>query len=84
VADNGPGIPAEDLPHVFERFYRVDKARSRNDAPPGGSGAGLGLAIVKALLEQNGGQISVASQPGQGTVASVALNVVSVLDKTAG
>jgi len=73
VADSGPGIPLEDLPHVFERFYRVDRARSRSDAQPGGSGAGLGLAIVKALLEQNGGQITVASQPGQGTVFSVEL-----------
>ncbi len=73
VADSGPGIPPEDLPHVFERFYRVDKARSRSDAQPGGSGAGLGLAIVKALLEQNGGQITVASQPGQGTVFTVGL-----------
>ena len=75
VADSGPGIPAEDLPHVFERFYRVDKARSRSDAQPGGSGAGLGLAIVKALLEQNGGQITVASQPGQGTTFTVELPV---------
>jgi signal transduction histidine kinase len=74
VADSGPGIPAEDLPHIFERFYRVDKARSRSDAQPGGSGGvGLGLAIVKALVEQNGGQITVASQPGQGTVFSVEL-----------
>ncbi|HSN74037.1 MAG TPA: ATP-binding protein, partial [Anaerolineae bacterium] len=73
VADSGPGIPAEDLPHVFERFYRVDKARSRSDVEPGSSGAGLGLAIVKALLEQNGGQITVESQPGRGTLFTVEL-----------
>ena len=73
VADSGPGIPAEDLPHVFERFYRVDKARSRSDVQPGSNGAGLGLAIVKALLEQNSGQITVESQPGLGTIFTVEL-----------
>jgi two-component system phosphate regulon sensor histidine kinase PhoR len=77
VADSGPGIPAEDLPYVFERFYRVDKARSRSDTQPGSSGAGLGLAIVKALLKQNDGQVTAASQPGQGTVFTIELPLPS-------
>jgi signal transduction histidine kinase len=67
VRDNGIGIPPHDLPHVFDRFYRVDKARSRR----AGQGAGLGLAIVKTLVEQNGGTIQVESRPGEGTVFSL-------------
>ena len=60
VEDTGPGIPAEDLPHIFDRFYRVDKARSRQRGSQNdlGSGAGLGLSITKALVEQNGGVIA--------------------------
>ena len=64
VADTGSGIPQADLPHIFDRFYRVDKARSRRS---GLHGAGLGLSIVQALVVQNGGQISVTSAVGQGT-----------------
>ncbi len=60
VADTGVGIAAEHLPHVFERFYRVDTARSRTDG-----GSGIGLAIVRALVEAHGGRVSVASA-GQG------------------
>jgi signal transduction histidine kinase len=68
VSDTGPGILPEDLPHIFERFYRADKARSRNVGASGqGSGAGLGLSIVQALVQQNDGQICVDSSPGQGT-----------------
>ncbi len=69
VSDTGAGIPPDDLPHIFDRFYRVDKARSRaRGAQHGmGSGAGLGLAIVKQLVEQNQGRISVESTLGQGT-----------------
>lgn len=62
VADNGPGIPAEALPRLFERFFRVDKARSRELG-----GTGLGLAIVKHILQRHGGSVSVTSSPEQGT-----------------
>lgn len=68
VEDNGEGIPAEDLPHIFDRFYRGDPSRSRNTG-----GAGLGLAICKALAESAGGQVEITSEVGRGTVAEVAL-----------
>jgi heavy metal sensor kinase len=66
VADTGPGIPAEHLPHLFERFYRVDQARSHSGADSG-SGAGLGLSIVQWLVKVHGGRIEVASRVGEGT-----------------
>ena len=72
VADSGPGIPQEDLARVFERFYRVDKSRSR----PGGTG--LGLAIVKHLVELHGGEARAANAPGGGAVFTVALPAASV------
>ncbi|HLA81612.1 MAG TPA: ATP-binding protein, partial [Thermoleophilia bacterium] len=59
VEDNGIGIPSEDLPHVFERFYRVEKSRSQ-----AGGGSGIGLAVVKALVRQMGGSIKAESTPG--------------------
>ncbi|GIW12746.1 MAG: hypothetical protein KatS3mg062_0185 [Tepidiforma sp.] len=62
VEDNGPGIPPEALPHIFERFYRVDKGRSRREG-----GTGLGLAIVRELITAMGGQVGVRSEPGSGT-----------------
>lgn len=62
IEDNGEGIPAHELSRVFERFYRVDKARSRSTG-----GSGLGLAIVKHLVENHGGQVGVESQLGQGS-----------------
>jgi two-component system sensor histidine kinase ResE len=63
VADRGPGIPDADLPHIWERFYRVDKSRSRSEG-----GAGLGLAIVKEVVEAHGGTVGVDSQDGHGSV----------------
>ncbi len=62
VEDNGVGIPAADLPHIFERFYRVDKSRSSS-----GGGSGIGLAVAKALTEQMGGSIMAESLPGSYT-----------------
>ena len=66
VADTGMGIPEDAIGHIFERFYRVDKARSRQSG-----GSGLGLAIVKAIAERNRGEIHVQSTPGQGTTFTV-------------
>jgi len=68
VRDTGLGIPSRDLPRIFERFYRVDKARSRATG-----GTGLGLAIVKHAVEQMGGSIAVDSRLGQGSVFTVTL-----------
>jgi len=62
VSDNGVGIPAEALPHVFKRFYRVDRSRSREQG-----GAGLGLAIVKSICSAHGAELEVQSTPGQGS-----------------
>ena len=66
VADNGPGIPEEDLPRVFERFYRVDKARSR-----AAGGTGLGLSIVQDTVKKRGSTVSAANRPGGGAVFTV-------------
>jgi two-component system phosphate regulon sensor histidine kinase PhoR len=71
VADEGPGIPEEDLPRIFERFYRVDKSRTRATRDPGGTG--LGLAIVKHLIELHGGRASVANRPEGGAVFTIEL-----------
>jgi two-component system, OmpR family, sensor histidine kinase ResE len=69
VCDTGSGIPQEDLPFVFERFYKADKARTRGKA----GGTGLGLAIAKNLVEAHGGTISVQSKLGEGTTFTIAL-----------
>ena len=68
VSDTGIGIPEEDIPQLFERFYRVDKTRSRSTG-----GTGLGLAISKKIVELHGGNISVRSKPGEGSTFSVQL-----------
>ena len=74
VADTGIGIPAEATPRVFERFYRVDQARSREQG-----GAGLGLSIVRAICTAHHGQVSVTSTPGRGSRFSVELPLISSL-----
>jgi heavy metal sensor kinase len=67
VSDNGMGIPAEDLPKIFDRFYRVDKARARDNSNGSIGGTGLGLAIVKWIAEAHGGRIEVKSEVGKGS-----------------
>ncbi|MBU6409161.1 MAG: GHKL domain-containing protein, partial [Verrucomicrobia bacterium] len=72
VRDNGPGIPPESLDRVFERFYRVDKARSREQG-----GTGLGLSIVKHIVQAHGGDVRVESTLGQGAIFSFTLPVMA-------
>jgi len=66
VQDSGVGIPEDAIPHIFERFYRVDKARSRASG-----GSGLGLAIVRSIVQRNRGEIAVTSTMGEGTTFTV-------------
>jgi two-component system phosphate regulon sensor histidine kinase PhoR len=70
VTDSGNGIPSEELPRIFERFYRVDKARARDSG-----GTGLGLSIVKHAIESQGGTISVSSKLGSGSTFTIRLPV---------
>lgn len=72
VADSGRGIPPDDLPRIFDRFYRVERSRSRE-----AGGTGLGLAIAKHIVEAHGGRIAVTSRPGAGSTFSVALPLSS-------
>jgi two-component system sensor histidine kinase KdpD len=69
VADHGPGLPADSLPHLFEKFYRVP------GAPAGGTG--LGLSIVKGLVEAHGGHVEARNRPGGGAEFSIHLPVAS-------
>jgi two-component system, OmpR family, sensor kinase len=71
--DTGPGIPAEDLPHIFERFYRAEKSRTRRET----TGFGLGLSIANWIVERHGGRIEVNSQEGKGTTFAIWLPLAS-------
>ena len=75
VTDSGTGIARECLPHVFERFYRVDSARTRAEG-----GAGLGLAICKGIVEAQGGTIGIESDAGVGTTVTVTLPATKCSD----
>ena len=76
VSDTGIGISEQHLPHIFDRFYRVDKARNRMDG-----GTGLGLAIVKWIVEAHGGNIQVTSTPNHGSTFTVRLPIEGPEDK---
>ena len=69
VSDTGEGIPSEDLPYIFDRFWRGDRSRSH----AGGGGSGLGLAIARQLVSAHGGRIRAESLPGQGTTFTIEL-----------
>jgi signal transduction histidine kinase len=73
IRDTGPGIPAEDLPHIFERFYRAEKSRTRSKT----SGFGLGLSIAYWIINSHGGTIEVESQEGQGTAFIIYLPLLN-------
>jgi two-component system OmpR family sensor kinase len=75
VSDNGPGIAADDLPHLFERFYRVDASRARRSG-----GSGLGLAIVQAIAEGHGGSVHVASVEGEGAAFTIVLPIAGATE----
>jgi len=72
IRDTGIGIPAGDIPYIFDRFYRVDKSRNQESG-----GAGLGLAIVKRIVDMHSGQIDVSSRPGSGTCIVIRLPIAS-------
>lgn len=77
VSDTGPGIPAEDLPHIFERFYRAEKSRTRSRT----SGFGLGLSIAHWIVERHGGRIEVESRDGKGTTFFIWLPLETTVQK---
>jgi two-component system sensor histidine kinase SenX3 len=68
ISDTGIGIPEEKIPRIFERFYRVDKARSKATG-----GTGLGLSIVRHIAQNHGGRVTVESAPGEGSTFTVFL-----------
>lgn len=72
IRDTGPGIPAEDVPHIFDRFYRAEKSRTRSQT----SGFGLGLSIAHWIVEHHGGQIKVESKEGKGTTFAIWLTLL--------
>ena len=76
MRDSGPGIPDEQLPRIFDRFYRVDVPRTR-----GIGGTGLGLAIAREVAEAHGGRIDVESRVGEGSTFSLVLPVEQVADE---
>jgi signal transduction histidine kinase len=75
IADDGPGIPEEDQPYIWERFYKVDKSHSGN------KGTGLGLSIVKKIIDQHGERITLQSRPGSGAVFTFSLKKQDLADK---
>jgi two-component system, OmpR family, sensor kinase len=75
VSDDGPGIAADDLPHLFERFYRVDASRARRSG-----GSGLGLAIVQAIAEAHGGSVRVTSVEGDGAAFTIVLPIAGATE----
>ncbi|HET9844257.1 MAG TPA: ATP-binding protein [Nitrospira sp.] len=76
IADTGEGIASEHLPHIFDRFYRADQARSRDSG-----GVGLGLAIVKEIVEGHGGEIAVKSEGNKGTLFTIRLPIPSAMER---
>jgi two-component system sensor histidine kinase BaeS len=70
ICDTGIGIPAEALPHIFDRFYRVDQSRARTSSQ---GGSGLGLSIAQGLVQAHKGTITLSSAPGQGTRVTIRL-----------
>ena len=77
VRDTGPGIPPEDLPHIFDRFYRAEKSRTRSKT----TGFGLGLSIADWIVENHGGQIKVESKVGKGTTFAIWLPLGKAKDE---
>lgn len=75
VRDNGIGIPSEDIPHLFERFYRVEKSRTSETG-----GTGLGLSIAKEIIDAHGGRINVQSKVGRGTLFTIILPIVCAIE----
>jgi len=78
VADSGPGIPEEDLPYIFERFYRGDRSRARESG-----GSGLGLAIVRRLVEAHGGRVWAENKEGAGATFTIALPLAAAEEPNA-